>query len=48
MIVGDNRDAGQVLASLLEATGHQVLVREDAESALVGVGLASERRWSFP
>lgn len=48
MIVGDNRDAGQVLASLLEATGHQVLVREDAESALVGVGLACEGRWSFP
>jgi DNA-binding response OmpR family regulator len=38
MIVDDNRDAGQVLASLLQATGHEVLVREDAESALVGVG----------
>jgi CheY-like chemotaxis protein len=38
MIVDDNRDAGQMLASLLEATGHQVMVREDAESALVDVG----------
>jgi CheY-like chemotaxis protein len=38
MIVDDNRDAAEVLASLLEAKGHRVLVREDAESALAGVG----------
>jgi PAS domain S-box-containing protein len=38
MIVDDNREAGQVLANFLEATGHQVVVREDAESALVDVG----------
>lgn len=34
MIVDDNSDAAASLAALLEFAGHQVVVREDAESAL--------------
>jgi CheY-like chemotaxis protein len=37
MIVDDNLDAGQSLAALLEAFGHQVTVMEDAGSALMAV-----------
>lgn len=37
MIVDDNLDAAQSLASLLEAEGHQVIVAEDAHSALESV-----------
>ena len=39
MIVDDNRDAGQMLKSLLGTTGYQVLVHEDAESALADAAL---------
>jgi signal transduction histidine kinase/CheY-like chemotaxis protein len=39
MIVDDNRDAGQLLANLLEANGYQVLVHESAESALTDAAL---------
>jgi PAS domain S-box-containing protein len=34
MIVDDNADAAATLATLLEAQGHQVMVRDDAKSAL--------------
>ena len=34
MVVDDNRDAGQSLAALLEACGHDVMVTVDANSAL--------------
>jgi signal transduction histidine kinase len=39
MIVDDNRDAGQLLATLLESKGYQVLVHESAESALTDAAL---------
>ena len=39
MIVDDNRDAGQMLASLLETTGYRVSVHENAESALTDAAL---------
>ena len=39
MIVDDNRDAGQALASLLEVKGYQVLVHESAQSALADPAL---------
>ena len=39
MIVDDNVDAAQSLASLLEAKGHQVIVADDAESALAHAGI---------
>jgi len=38
MIVDDNVDAGQTLAALLGAMGHRVTVKQDAESALAGIG----------
>jgi len=38
MIVDDNVDAGQTLAALLRAMGHRVTVKQDAESALAGIG----------
>ena len=34
MVVDDNQDAGRTLGALLEAQGHQVLIFEDAETAL--------------
>nr|WP_267874061.1 PAS domain-containing protein [Massilia soli] len=40
MIVDDNQDAAFALGALLEATGHQVLVFDDAESALKAAGEA--------
>ncbi|WP_029528182.1 response regulator [Polaromonas glacialis] len=39
MIVDDNRDARQLLATLLEAKGYQVLRHESAESALADAAL---------
>ena len=39
MIVDDNRDSGQILATLLEAMGHQALVHECAHSALADARL---------
>ena len=39
MIVDDNRDAGQLLATLLETKGYQVVVHESAESALTDAAL---------
>ena len=39
MIVDDNQDAGQLLATLLGTTGYQVLVHENAESALTDAAL---------
>ena len=39
MIVDDNVDAAQSLASLLETKGHQVIVVGDAESALANAGI---------
>ena len=43
MIVDDNRDAGQALATLLEIKDYQVLVHESAESALADAALADIR-----
>ncbi|OFA07724.1 alkaline phosphatase synthesis transcriptional regulatory protein PhoP [Duganella phyllosphaerae] len=34
MVVDDNQDAGRTLGALLEAQGRQVLIFEDAETAL--------------
>ena len=39
MIVDDNRDAGQALATLLDIKGYRVLVHESAESALTDAAL---------
>ena len=39
MVVDDNRDAGQALATLLEIKGYRVLVHESAESALTDTAL---------
>ena len=39
MIVDDNQDAGQALATLLEIKGYRVLVHESAESALTDAAL---------
>lgn len=39
MIVDDNIDAAQALASLLETKGHQVVVAADAESALTNADI---------
>ena len=39
MIVDDNRDAGQALATLLETKGYRVVVHESAESALTDAAL---------
>ena len=43
MIVDDNRDAGQLLAILLQAKGYQVLRHQSAESALADVALPGTR-----
>lgn len=39
MIVDDNIDAAQALASLLETKGHQVVIASDAESALANADI---------
>ena len=39
MIVDDNRDAGKLLAALLETKGYKVLLHETAESALTDAAL---------
>ena len=43
MIVDDNRDAGQSLATLLEAKGYRTLVHESAASALNDAALPDSR-----
>ena len=43
MIVDDNRDAGQALATLLEIKGYRVFIHESAESALSDAALSGTR-----